>query len=57
MKLVKTAAAALALCIALVAATAPADAFIRKKDVKAVQVVGKKVTDPIVGFFRMLFRK
>ena len=42
MKLVKAAAATLALGIALVAATAPADAFLRKKDVRAVQVVTKK---------------
>ena len=57
MKLVKTAAAALALGIALAASTAPADAFIRNKDVKAVKVVAKKITDPIVGFFNSLFHK
>ena len=57
MKLVKTAAAALALGIALAASTAPADAFIRNKDVKAVKVVAKKITDPIVSFFNSLFHK
>ena len=57
MRLVKTAAVALALGIATVAATAPADAFIRNKDVRAVKVVAKKITNPIVGFFNSLFHK
>ncbi|CAN5142545.1 hypothetical protein BH10PSE9_BH10PSE9_21820 [soil metagenome] len=57
MKIVKTAAAALALCIAFAAVSAPADAFIRNKDVKAIKVVTKKITDPIVDFFHALFHK
>jgi hypothetical protein len=57
MKLVKTAAAALALGIALGVTAAPADAFFRNKDVKVVKVVTKKITDPIVGFFHALFHK
>jgi hypothetical protein len=57
MKLFRMAAAALALGIAVVGTTAPADAFLRKKDVKAVTTVTKKITDPITSFFQSLFRK
>jgi hypothetical protein len=57
MKHLKIAIAALALGFSLVAITAPADAFIRHKDVRAVKVVTKKLTDPIVEFFHILFRK
>ena len=57
MKLIKTAALSLTLAFALVAATAPADALIRNKDVKAVKSATTKITSPIVGFFRSLFHK
>ncbi len=55
MKLIKTAAVALTLGVAIAASTAPADAFFfHHKDAK---VAAAKVTNPICGFFQAIFHK